>query len=241
MMTVLERVERYLATCDPAISGSGGHNSTFRVACTLIHGFGLLPTESFQLLKLYNEKCEPPWSDAELHHKILSAASVGSSKGFGYLLGADIPPLVSSTTTLLGSLPDLKRPEPDLSEIDVTVRNGPAAYDVWEGSPVRFDSDAKEEALHTEEIIDAIFPGDPYLCAGWASWNFETRRRSAWRGLLSEMPLIVPNPMTGPSGLTKEGKQSQHALASVGRRIYAVIEFDFAETDRSGQRRSGCR
>jgi hypothetical protein len=122
-----------------------------------------------------------------------------------------------------------------LDEIDRIVRDGPGAYDVWESSPVRFETDALKEPSHTEAIIDAVFPGDPYLCAGWAFRNSETRRRSDWRGLLSEMSLIAPNPMVSRSGLTKEGKTSQHSLRATARRVYLIVEFDFSPTDRNSK------
>jgi hypothetical protein len=235
-MTILERARRYLECCDPAISGAGGHNTTFRVACTLLHGFCLSPTEAFRLLKIYNETCQPPWSDSELRHKILSAARVSSPKGRGHLLDTegDIAS-PEGILSLANSAPIPKWPTPALDAIDRIARNGPGTFDVWENSPLRFESDAKEEVSHTEEIIDVVLPGEPYLCAGWSAWRFETRRRGAWRGLLSEMPLLVPNPMVAPSGLTKEGKESQHTLAATARRVYQVLEFDFAPTDRTGQ------
>ena len=229
-MDKVERVERYLMACDPAISGSRGHDTTFRVACTLLHGFCLSPTEAFRLLKIYNKKCEPPWSDGELRHKILSAAGVGSSKGRGYLLDADIPPLCSSPVPELGSSPIPKWPAADLIMIERVVGDGPGVYDFWESSPVRWwDSES-----HAEGIIDLLFPGDPLLCCGWSTRNFETRKRSAWRGLLSSMPLITPNPMVSQSGLTKEGKESQHTLEATSKRIYQVVEFDFSAVDRNG-------
>ena len=111
------------------------------------------------------------------------------------------------------------------------MRTEPAAVDVWEASPLRWE----DEASHTEEIIDCVFPGNPYLCAGWSAWSFKTRRRSAWRGLLSELPLIVPNPAIAQAGLTKEGKESQHTLQATAHRIYLVLEWDFVQTDRTGQ------
>jgi hypothetical protein len=234
-LSVTERAARYLSVCDPAVAGSGGHNMTFRITCTLLHGFCLSPTETFQLLKIYNEKCEPPWSDGELRHKILSAAGVGSSKGRGYLLDADIPPLCSSPAQLVSPTPILKWPAPDLEAINRIVRDGPGAYDVWENSPVRFETDALKEPSHTEEIINTVFPGDPYLCVGWSAWSFETRRRSAWRGLLSKMSVIVPTPMVAVSALTREGKASQHTLQATAQRVYQVVEFDFAATDHSGK------
>jgi hypothetical protein len=126
-MSVIERAERYLAACDPAISGAGGHATTFRAACALIRGFCLSPIEGFRLLKIYNEKCRPPWSDSELRHKILSAAGAGSRKGRGYLLGDGAGILASESINALASSPPvLKWPEPDLDTIDRIVRNGPA-------------------------------------------------------------------------------------------------------------------
>jgi hypothetical protein len=232
VMSVTERAERYLAACDPAISGAGGHDTTFRVTHTLLHGFGLSKTEALRLLKGYNQRCQPPWSDGELRHKVLSAAGASSHKGRGYLLAEGVPttPLLSEATSELVSSPVPKWPAPHLGAIDTIVRNGPGAADVWESSPLRWEDDTPR----TEEIIDVVFPDDPYLCAAWSAESFATRRRSEWCGLLSEMPVIAPNPMVAPSGLTKEGKRSQHTLAATARRIYQVIEFDFSATDRNG-------
>jgi hypothetical protein len=232
-LTIEERATRYLACCDPAISGAGGHNTTFRVACALLRGFRLSPTEAFRLLKIYNEKCQPPWSDSELRHKILSAAGANSCKGRGYLLVGDASsaPLTTADTPGLVSPPVPKWPVPELDTIEAIVRDGPEACDVWESSPRRCD----DEVSHTEEIVDIVLPADPLLCAGWSAFSFATRRRSAWRGLLSKMPLIVPNPMVAASGLTKDGVASQHSLAATAHRVYQVIEFDFTATDHSGQ------
>src|SRR6516165_10640825 len=73
-ISVFERAERYLSSCEGAISGSGGHNTTFRVAIALVHGFCLPAETAYQLLSdVFNPKCSPPWNDAELRHKIASA------------------------------------------------------------------------------------------------------------------------------------------------------------------------
>jgi hypothetical protein len=88
-MTVFERAERYLSFCPGAISGSGGHDTTFGVAMALVHGFCLSAEPAYQLLRdVYNPKCTPPWNDAELQHKITSACNTEPIKGRGYLLGA---------------------------------------------------------------------------------------------------------------------------------------------------------
>jgi hypothetical protein len=84
---------------------------------------------------------------------------------------------------------------------------------------------------HTEEIIDALFPGDPLLCCGASSSDFETRPRSDWRGELAKLQLIVPSPMSAKFGLTKSGKKSQHTLSNTGPRRFLVIEQDCGSFD----------
>ena len=71
------RARAWLAHVEGAVSGQGGHNRTFRVACKLTHsppqGFGLDEDASMRLMLTFNENCEPPWSIAELQHKVRSA------------------------------------------------------------------------------------------------------------------------------------------------------------------------
>ena len=85
-LSVLERAQRYLSKCPPAISGQGGHKTTFRVACKLVHGFALSAEEALGLLRVWNQTCQPPWSEAELRHKVVSALASSSGKPWGYLL-----------------------------------------------------------------------------------------------------------------------------------------------------------
>jgi hypothetical protein len=70
---VVRRARAYLAKVEPAVSGQGGHNATFRAACLLVQKFGLTFEQAWPLLKEWNERCEPPWSDAELRHKLKDA------------------------------------------------------------------------------------------------------------------------------------------------------------------------
>lgn len=78
----IERASKYLAEIDPAISGSGGHDTTFRAACKLVIGFGLSPDEAFSmLLSEYNHRCLPPWTEKELRHKVDSAAKQPGVRG----------------------------------------------------------------------------------------------------------------------------------------------------------------
>src|SRR3990167_3116374 len=69
------RAQAYLQKCDPAVAGQGGHNQTFKVASKLVKGFALSEPVALELLKaIYNPRCQPPWTDKELEHKVKSAA-----------------------------------------------------------------------------------------------------------------------------------------------------------------------
>ena len=79
---VIERARRYLDRIPGAISGEGGHNVTFKTACVLIHGFNMGRAEAFVLLSEWNKKCDPPWSEKEMRHKIESADKQPGDRGY---------------------------------------------------------------------------------------------------------------------------------------------------------------
>jgi DNA primase RepB-like protein len=82
-----ERAERYLETIPPAIAGEHGDLHTFRVCCRLVRGFALDDDEALTLLASWNQRCIPPWSERDLHDKILRARRYGREP-IGGLLGA---------------------------------------------------------------------------------------------------------------------------------------------------------
>ncbi len=88
-MTLDERISRYLDKCEPAISGSDGHGTTFKVACALVNGFALNAEAALAHLTAYNTKCCPPWKPRELRHKVQQAEKTAHTKPRGHLLGAD--------------------------------------------------------------------------------------------------------------------------------------------------------
>jgi hypothetical protein len=71
------RARAYVLKCDPAISGQGGHNQLFKVTVRLVKGFRLSKDEALAILRCdYNPRCQPPWSEAELLHKIDDATKI---------------------------------------------------------------------------------------------------------------------------------------------------------------------
>ena len=83
---VMERARRYVAKMPAAVSGSGGHVALLNVATVLAVGFRLPDEEAFALLEEYSQRCSPPWSRAELEHKLAEARRNKLGKRPGYKL-----------------------------------------------------------------------------------------------------------------------------------------------------------
>jgi hypothetical protein len=118
-------------------------------------------------------------------------------------------------------------PKVNAKQREAVTALGLSLVDLWETSPLRFEDNEQ----HTEKIIDALFPGDPLLCAGRSSYDFATRPREEWRGELAALQLIVPSPMRARIGRTQDGKKSAHALEATGPRRFLVIEQDSGTID----------
>lgn len=83
----IERARLYLAAMPPAIAGQEGHRQTYAAAVALVRGFSLSEDDTMATLSDFNGRCLPPWSEAELRHKVRDAAR--SRLPDGYLLDAD--------------------------------------------------------------------------------------------------------------------------------------------------------
>lgn len=95
---ILRRAKLYLEKVPGAVSGAGGHQQTWSVALNIVAGFDLSESEAYELLSSeYNHRCDPPWSERELRHKI-SGASKAHSVPRGYLLNQERPGTPSSAS-----------------------------------------------------------------------------------------------------------------------------------------------
>jgi KaiC/GvpD/RAD55 family RecA-like ATPase len=81
-LTVIERARKYLDRLPPSVSGQDGHGACFHAACVLVLGFGLNESEALVLLSEFNHRCQPPWSERELEHKIQSANKQPGDRGY---------------------------------------------------------------------------------------------------------------------------------------------------------------
>jgi len=85
--SVFERARNYIAVMPASISGSGGHDALFNVVRALLHGFGFVPHEARPLVEEFNRRCDPPWSEGEIGHKLRSVDGLTSKWPRGYLRG----------------------------------------------------------------------------------------------------------------------------------------------------------
>jgi hypothetical protein len=76
-LRLIERARKYVDAVPGAIQGQSGDVTTFRLACTLVRGFGLTDAEALSLLYCWNYRCRPPWSESELIRKVYSARKNG--------------------------------------------------------------------------------------------------------------------------------------------------------------------
>lgn len=221
----LARARSYLSKLPPSIQGSDGSGALILAAYRTVE-FGLGFEEALELLHEFNTRCQPPWSEKELRHKLND----------GFKKTKPIPTFTDGFSALTVPLrpvkPPLPRwPHPDSDRISQILESGNGLADLWEKSPVRLDSNDNR----TEEIIDGLFPSGALLCCGRTLKMPETQPREAFRGRLSGMQFIVPSTMSNRTGATLQGNESARCLDNVGTRQFLVIEFDFKELNSNGE------
>lgn len=90
-----------------------------------------------------------------------------------------------------------------------------------------FDGFTRDEQDDCDDVIDDLFPGAEWLClAKGHPATARSRRREKWLFESSSCDLVVPSPMTGPSGKRQDGKVSHRCLENTASRRWLVIEFD---------------
>jgi hypothetical protein len=112
-------------------------------------------------------------------------------------------------------------------QIEAIAQDGMRVLDFWEASP--FPMRVGES--RAEEVIDVLFPGNPWLCIAQSARVFKTQRREEFRGEVDSHSLIVPSPMTSETGLTQSGRESCHSLNNTGPRRFLIIEADRGSLD----------
>ena len=194
----------------PPSAGAGVHAWLFSVARNL-HPHMPAP-EIMALLKERTRQCGRTMPDREIQEAVRdSMACAWQPRMDGAPAGVAAP----------------KWPALDMELREAIISDGVGVADLWEFSNPRLEDNRNR----TEEVIDWLFPDNPWLCCGASTSCFDTRRRDDWRGHLHQGQLIVPNPMTAKTGTTKAGCPSKHCLDNTGPRRFLVVEFDAGTLD----------
>lgn len=77
----VKAAREFLETTEGAVSGCGGQNATFAVACRLMIDFALSLGQALDLMKVWNEKCVPPWRLRDVIRKLEDAGSLPKKRG----------------------------------------------------------------------------------------------------------------------------------------------------------------
>ena len=90
-------------------------------------------------------------------------------------------------------------------------------------SPVKIDWSPEQDAT---ELLKRLYKPDDILFIG-EQYSKTVKSVAAWLNLYpSVFQHIIPNPLTGITGLTKEGKESFRADSCVASFRFSVVEFD---------------
>lgn len=155
----VRRASAYLAKLPGAVSGDGGHTATFNAVATIMFGFDLDAATTYQLIAHeYNPRCDPPWSERELKHKIDSAAK-NCTRTRGYLLDDDRRP---TRTT------------------EQAARQAPAPTDSepenWAAQIIATDKGKTKRGYHNVLTFVRLYPD--YR----GRWSFDTMTGDVWFG-----------------------------------------------------------
>jgi hypothetical protein len=257
MLSEIARARRYIAKCELAVSGQRGHDATFYVACLLVHGFALSEADALMLLREWNRSCVPPWSEAELIHKIRSAASATHRLPRGYLLGDGAAGSQTSevrgqrtshfggSPKSAGETPALPRPQKPKFQKSVLARIASKVADIQdvigflaERSPLpvdRQDSASVLRHLYAREAGEKVILFNVMESQGQFVWD------AAKGDVIQNHHLptgndgvwFLPQPVTGEflPNPRLEGKLSRRSEEAITSWRYAVLESDEADAD----------
>jgi hypothetical protein len=228
-VSVFERAQRYVSKMEAAISGGGGHQATFDVAKVLVDGFALSTDDALAILREYNARCAPPWTEAQLVHKVRSIKS-----STGYLLSGkeDYVPRESSSP-----LPPVPAPAPLVYQPEkLEAFAGPLAREVdaaWLANRSVLDP----SLCTTDEFLRALYHperGEKVLIflneysQGEAVWPDDRKlpvsgAHGVWYLAQPVTGTYRPNPRSNPPG-----KPSRRIKECVLSWRYLVLESDEA-------------
>lgn len=241
--SIEERAAAYVAKMDGALAGSGGHNQTFYVACVLVHAFELTRDSALSILREFNGRCSPPWSESDLLHKVQSAAGSAASSSMLNLrdkIRADDSPSgrVSRPVSNAPAPPVVpaERPAHDPDELKRMAEPwNKSVSSVWLGNrsavdPWQLDAAGFLKVLYPEGEHVLVFTEQ--RSQGQALWPIDKVPAQSRHGVW-----FLPQPVDGkyhpnPRNVdveTGKAKSSRRSMESVTDWRYMLLESDEAD------------
>lgn len=256
MQSIPDRARAYVRAMDPAVSGSGGHNATFKAAVALTVGFGLADNDALAILQEeFNPRCNPPWTDAELIHKVRSARLVGKpppGKSERWLTVSSRGDGVDNERSGPAPAPvrkqEGKRKPFDLDSLRYFAGSCPVEVDrawLWERSPIPVEWGVRD-GLGADFLSWLYQPGECVLVFSsfysqgdfcfWNNRTFRMGREPGIKAVQSKFPVGGPdgvwfltNPVSGKWEIMDKGSRvGRRHSACVTSWRYAVLESDEA-------------
>lgn len=244
-ITDKERAARYVAKIAGAVSGQRGHDATFHVAAMIWNGFALSESDTLDVLREWNGRCDPPWSESELVHKVNSVANAQHRDRRGHLLGENRNGTTSawpSPAERVSPLPPVPKPE-----FSPAVLKRIAAKTAAIGDVVAFIKERSAVVVETQDsasVLRRLYPfgsGEKVLIFS----DMESQGQLLWEANRSDviqnrhLPTgsdgiwFLPQPVDGEfhPNPRQEGKPSRRSEESVAAWRYAVLESDKADAD----------
>jgi hypothetical protein len=243
-LTDKERAARYVAKIAGAVSGQGGHDFTYHVAATVWNGFALSESDTLDVLREWNPRCVPPWTEAELVHKVNAVASGQHRDPRGYLLekqGSTSPRPSPSAERVVPP------PPPPKPEFSPAVLKRIAARTAAVGDVVAFIKERSPVVVETQDSASvlrrlyAFGSGEKVLIFS----VMESQGQLLWEADRSDVIQNRHLP-TGPDGIwflpqpvdgdyhpnpRQDGKPSRRSEESVRSWRHAVLESDEADPE----------
>lgn len=165
------RARRYIEKMRPGVSGDGGHQATFKAALAAVKGFGLDRAQALEVMREYNARCVPPWTDDELEHKVDSALA-STRVGDGYIVKRDegvgtavrVADANWQATVTMAHNRQFGRsmPVPDLTNAAIFLRNcepyaGRLRYDAFADRAQINDGDKWRELTDVDVLVATVW------------------------------------------------------------------------------------
>lgn len=206
------------------MSGSGVHPWLFSMARQL-HAH-MTPEQAIARLALATANCGRSVPLREIRNAVDNSEAVAWKRGEKSLPARPRAPIVRSAAQ--SATPDPRAGWPAADALARELRAGEMGdevtglYDLSEKSPVRC------EGWTPDDWLDYLFPNAAWLClAVDHPSSARSRKREQWMfGPADECGLVVPSPMTGPSGIGLDGSRSHRCLGNTAPRRWLVIEWD---------------